>query len=198
MLLNTGQEIIDSENGLCSVAAFQLGEKGKCVYALEGAISNAGASISWLKDTLQINTEINQNENTAEVLSTFLGENSMISSACSSMGNLIGVNGLDGNGNKKGELILVPAFNGLYSPYWKYDARGLLLGLNSNTTSEHVTQAAYEATGFQIKEIMNSFAKDSPVWAPTKKLTVGGDYAEDNNFLQFISDIVGISIGKMV
>ncbi|KAL5286707.1 GK.2 family protein [Megaselia abdita] len=197
VLLNTGEEIIDSESGLCSVAAFKLGEKGKCVYAVEGAISNAGASITWLKDTLQINTEINQNENTAEVLSTFLGDNSMISSACSSMGNLIG-NGIDGNGGKKGELIFVPAFNGLYSPYWKYDARGLLLGLTSNTTSEHVTQAAYEATGFQIKEILTSLHVDSPVWAPTKKLTIGGDYAENNHFMQFISDIVGISIGEFL
>lgn len=178
------------------MAAFKLGEQGKCVYALEGAISNAGASITWLRDTLQINTEINQNENSAEVLSTFLGDNSMISSACSSMGNLIGNNGVDGNGSKKGELIFVPAFNGLYSPYWKYDARGLLLGLTSNTTSEHVTQAAYEATGFQIKEILDSIGRDSPVWVPRKKLTVSGDYAEDNNFMQFISDIVGISIGK--
>lgn len=178
------------------MAAFKLGEKGKCIFALEGAISNAGASITWLRDTLQINTEINQNENNAEVLSTFLGESSMISSACSSMGNLMGAaNGSDVS--KKGELIFVPAFNGLYSPYWKYDARGLLLGLNCNTTSEHVTQAAYEATGFQIKEVLNSFGKDSPFWAPTKKLTVAGDYAENNHFMQFISDIVGISIGEL-
>uniref|UniRef100_T1GC61 glycerol kinase n=1 Tax=Megaselia scalaris TaxID=36166 RepID=T1GC61_MEGSC len=185
LLLNTGQEIIDLRMGFV------------VLLPLKGAISNAGASITWLKDTLQINTEINQNENTAEVLSNFLGDNSMISSSCSSLGNVIGSNGTEGNGARRGELIFVPAFNGLYSPYWKYDARGLLLGLTCNTTSEHVTQAAYEATGFQIKEILNSLAKDSPVWAPSKKLTVGGDYAENNNFMQFISDILGILIESL-
>lgn len=84
MLLNTGEEIINSSNGLLSVVAYKLGPKVPAYYSLEGAISNAGATVSWLKQGLRISTEINSNDNAVEVLNAFLGESSMISSSCSS------------------------------------------------------------------------------------------------------------------
>ncbi|XP_037953587.1 glycerol kinase-like [Teleopsis dalmanni] len=140
VLLNTGRELVESDNGLLSTVAHKLGPNANTCYALEGAISNAGSTVSWLKESLKINTEINSNDNVVEVLNTYLGENSMISSSCSS--NMLNTD--CGLASKRSEITFVPAFNGLYSPYWRYDSRGIMLGLTSQTTAQNVTQAAYE------------------------------------------------------
>ncbi|XP_055382290.1 glycerol kinase [Condylostylus longicornis] len=192
VLINTGQEIIDSENGLLTTVAFKLGKENVC-YALEGAIANAGGSINWLKEKLEINTEINQNDTTAEVLSNFLGDSSMMSSSNSSV---IFSNTDTANAFRKSEVLFVPAFNGLYSPYWRHDAKGLILGISGNTTSEHITQAAYESTGFQIRDILEAIKKDTPTWPKTRRLTVSGEFSENNNFMQFIADIIGIGLDR--
>ncbi|XP_055904689.1 glycerol kinase [Eupeodes corollae] len=193
VLLNTGREIIDSNNGLLSSVAFKLGPNEHTIYALEGAVSNAGSTVTWLQDQLRINTEINQNGNVAEVLSNFLGESSMISSSSSTMLNSLNENGTTA---KRSEIIFVPAFNGLYAPYWRYDARGIILGLNSHTTAENITQAAYESTGFQVHEILESFRKDTPTWHLSPKLIVGGEFAENNHFMQFMADIIGNALER--
>lgn len=75
----------------------------------------------------------------------------------------------------------------------------VLLGLNSHTTAENVTQAAYEATGFQIHEILEAFKADTPFWNWRNKketLLVCGQFAENNNFVQFISDVLGILLER--
>lgn len=120
VLLNTGHEYVDSDNGLLSIVAYKLGPQAKTNFALEGAISNAGSTVNWLKDSLRINTEINSNDNVVEVLNTFLGESSMISSSCSSSM----LNTDCGVAARRSEITFVPAFHGLYAPYWRYDARG--------------------------------------------------------------------------
>lgn len=120
VLLNTGPELIESENGLLTCVSYKLGAEAKTCYALEGAISNAGSTITWLKESLRINTEINQNANVAEALNSYLGESSMISSSCSSTM----LNADCGLAAKRSEVTFVPAFHGIYSPYWRYDARG--------------------------------------------------------------------------
>lgn len=120
LLLNTGEELVESENGLLSIVSYKLGPKAKACHALEGAISNAGSTVQWLKEGLKINTEINSNDNVVEVLNTFLGESSMISSSCSSSI----LNAECGLAARRSEITFVPAFHGLYAPYWRYDARG--------------------------------------------------------------------------
>lgn len=73
----------------------------------------------------------------------------------------------------------------------------MIFGITSNTTAENITQAAYESTGFQIKEVLNSFTKDTPTWESLTKLIVGGEFSENNKFMQFMADIVGIILGKL-
>lgn len=195
VLLNTGNEFVTSQSGLLSIVSYKLGALAKPNYALEGAISNAGSTVNWLKDGLRINTEINSNDNAVEVLNTFLGENSMISSSCSSSM----LNAECGAAAKRSEITFVPAFHGLYAPYWRYDARGIILGLTSQTTAENVTQAAYEATGFQVHEILEAFKRDTPSWDwknIKERLVFGGEYAENSTFVQFIADIVGIILER--
>ncbi|XP_023306037.2 glycerol kinase [Lucilia cuprina] len=194
VLLNTGQEFVESDNGLLSIISYKLGPKAKTNFALEGAISNAGSTVSWLKEGLRINTEINSNDNVVEVLNTFLGETSMISSCSSSM-----LNAECGVAAKRSEITFVPAFHGLYAPYWRYDARGIILGLTSQTTAENISQAAYEATGFQIHEVLEAFKRDTKTWDWSnmkEHLVFGGDYAENTTLIQYIADIVGIILER--
>ncbi|XP_067627203.1 glycerol kinase 3 [Eurosta solidaginis] len=189
VLVNTGEALIESSNGLLSLVAYKLGPKSPTCYSLEGAISNAGSTVNWLKQGLRISTEINSNDNVVEVLNTFLGETSMISSCSSGM-----LNAEFGLAAKRSEITFVPAFHGLYAPYWRYDTRGVLLGLTSQTTAENVTQAAYESTGFQIYEVLDAMKRDTPTWNRQnnkERLIFSGEYAENNAFVQFIADIVG-------
>lgn len=117
LIINTGQEIIDSENGMLATLAFQLGPKEKPFYALEGAVANAGTAITWLKENLSVNTELNQYENSMVV--QYGGDSTaMLSSFNSSSGKF------EPSSNVKTDVVFVPAFSGLYSPFWKHDSRG--------------------------------------------------------------------------
>lgn len=126
--MNTGQEIIDSENGLLTTLAFQLGPKQKPSYALEGAIAYAGSAVRWLKEHLALNDEAtptnttsmgNGGPNTMHV-QTFLGESAVLSSysSGSNFGTLSAIDPVQTN------VVFVPAFSGLYSPFWKHNSSG--------------------------------------------------------------------------
>lgn len=128
ILFNTGQEIIDSDNGLLSTVAFQLGSKQKTFYCLEGAVPNAGAAVTWLKESLYLNVELKESNESSGIFNTFAGNSTMASSdysspvfANSSTGEPTAVATANA---KRGDVVFVPAFSGLYSPFWKHDARG--------------------------------------------------------------------------
>lgn len=144
LLVNTGQQIVDSENGLLSTVAMQLGPNAKPVYALEGIVANAGSAISWLRDNLAINTELLSNSGIGEDLlgttassSMLLGGDAGVSSGYGGIGSGGGcfINGAGASrydyttattveSVAQTDVIFVPAFNGLYSPFWKHDSRG--------------------------------------------------------------------------
>ncbi len=79
LLINTGQEIIDSDNGLLTTIGFKLGPKAKTYYALEGAVSNAGYGISWLKDNMLLNTDIGKKPATM-ISQSYFGDSAVLSS----------------------------------------------------------------------------------------------------------------------
>lgn len=126
LLVNTGQEIIDSENGLLTTVAFQLGPKNKPFYALEGSVPYAGSAISWIKDNLSLKDEVAPNNtataNGASLVQTYVGESSILStySSGSNLGTLTAIDNLNPSTN----VVFVPALSGLYSPYWKHNASG--------------------------------------------------------------------------
>lgn len=117
LIMNTGQEIIDSENGLLSTLAFQLGPKEKPFYAVEGAVANAGTAITWLKENLFLNTELSQYENSMVV--QYGGDSTAMLSSFNSSSGIF-----EQSSNVKTDVVFVPAFSGLYSPFWKHDSRG--------------------------------------------------------------------------
>lgn len=106
LLINTGQEIIDSDNGLLATVAFKLGPKEKVCYALEGVVANAGSAVTWLKENLALNTEQGDTENS------------------SIKHNYFDAGVFQANPNTTTDVVFVPAFNGLCSPFWKHDSRG--------------------------------------------------------------------------
>lgn len=72
----------------------------------------------------------------------------------------------------------------------------LILGLNNHTTSKHVTMAAYESTCLQTRDLLESITKDLPTWPQITKLIVGGEFSDNNFFLQLLADLCGITIER--
>src|ERR1700686_53845 len=127
-------------------------------YALEGSIAITGALGEWLRDNLGII----KNSSDIEALARTVPDN--------------------------GGLYFVPAFSGLYAPYWKDDARGVIAGLTRFVNQGHIARAALEATAFQVREVVEAMAKDSGI-EPDILRTDGG-MVVNNLLMQFQSDIL--------
>ncbi len=128
-------------------------------YALEGSVAIAGSLVQWLRDNLGLI----QNSPDIENLAREVEDN--------------------------GGCYFVPAFSGLYAPYWKQDARGVLVGLTSYVNKSHIARAALEATAFQTWEVLEAMEKDAGI--PITSLRVDGGMVVNELLMQFQSDILG-------
>ena len=161
MLMNTGEEIVRSQNGLLTTVASQLGEQ-KPVYALEGSIAVTGALVQWLRDNLGLISSAPEVETKAKQV------------------------------QDNGGTYIVPAFSGLFAPYWKPDARGVIVGLTSFINQFHLCRAALESTAFQTAEVveaMNADAGDALV-----ELKVDGGMVVNETLMQFQADVLGVDV----
>lgn len=161
MLLNTGNEIVQSDNGLITTVAYQLGDQ-PAVYALEGSIAIAGALVQWLRDNLGL---INQSAE-IESLAATVADN--------------------------GGIYFVPAFSGLFAPYWRSDARGVIAGMTRYTNKGHIARAVLEATAFQVREVLDAMNKDSGV--DLTALKVDGGMVVNDLLMQFQADILNVPV----
>eukprot|EP00349_Pseudokeronopsis_sp_Brazil_P011502 CAMPEP_0202977962 /NCGR_PEP_ID=MMETSP1396-20130829/84555_1 /ASSEMBLY_ACC=CAM_ASM_000872 /TAXON_ID= /ORGANISM="Pseudokeronopsis sp., Strain Brazil" /LENGTH=115 /DNA_ID=CAMNT_0049716799 /DNA_START=1178 /DNA_END=1525 /DNA_ORIENTATION=- len=91
-----------------------------------------------------------------------------------------------------GDVYFVPAFGGLFSPYWKSDARGLLIGFGMNTKRAHITRAMLEAPCLRTKEVLDAMQMDSGV--KLQKLFVDGGMTVNNLMMQMQADFSGLQI----
>uniref|UniRef100_A0A8D8F9L8 glycerol kinase n=1 Tax=Culex pipiens TaxID=7175 RepID=A0A8D8F9L8_CULPI len=196
LMFNTAQEIIDSDNGLLSTVAFKLGPNAQTFYALEGAIPHSGSSIGWMYDNLQLPSDPNQN---GSLTQSFLGDpggpSAVLSTICSMNSSFEGPT-ISNFKNPNLEVILVPAFSGYYTPYWRYKARGMLFGLTLQTTAQQILFSAYEAVCFQVRELLESLARDCRMWPQVTKLVAGGDLSERPFLMQMLADLCGVSIER--
>ena len=117
-LMNTGEQSLRSENGLLTSVAWQLGSRTS--YALEGSVFNAGSTIQWLRDELQLIGAAHETDLLAESVPD------------------------------NGGVYLVSAFTGLGAPHWDMYARGAILGLTRGATKAHIARAALEGIAYQI------------------------------------------------
>jgi len=132
------------------------------VYCLEGSVAFAGALIQWLRDNLGI---INSSSE-VEALARSVSDN--------------------------GGIYFVPAFSGLFAPYWRSDARGVIAGMTSYANRGHIARAALEATAFQTREVMDAMKSDSSV--QLKALKVDGGMVRNDLLMQFQADILNVPV----
>ncbi len=132
------------------------------VYALEGSIAIAGALVQWLRDNL-----------------------GLIASSAD-------VEALAGTVTDNGGIYFVPAFSGLYAPYWKDNARGVIAGLTRYVNKGHIARAALEATAYQTREVLDAMNADSGV--KLKSLRVDGGMVFNELLMQFQADMLGVNV----
>ncbi|HQR81083.1 MAG TPA: FGGY-family carbohydrate kinase, partial [Actinomycetota bacterium] len=132
------------------------------VYALEGSIAVTGSLIQWLRDNLGLIT----NAADVEALARSVEDN--------------------------GDCYFVPAFSGLFAPYWRGDARGAIVGLTRFINKGHIARAALEAAAYQSREVIEAMEADSGVALTTLK--VDGGMVLNELLMQFQSDVLGVPV----
>ncbi|QCR52426.1 glycerol kinase [Brachybacterium sp. SGAir0954] len=161
MLINTGEELVRSENGLLTTVAYKIGDS-KPVYALEGSVAVTGSLVQWVRDNLGLIRTAPEIEDLAKQV--------------------------DDNGG----CYVVPAFSGLFAPYWKADARGAIVGLTRYITKNHIARATLEATAYQSAELLEAMNADSGV--DLTELKVDGGMVMNETLMQFQADILGVPV----
>jgi glycerol kinase len=165
LIVNTGEEIVLSKNGLLTTVAYRLGTEAPR-YALEGSVAVTGSLVQWLRDNLGLIRDAAEIEALAETV--------------------------DDNGG----AYIVPAFSGLYAPYWRPDARGAIVGLTRFVTKAHLARAALEATAYQSVEVLDAAAAD--LGMGPEELRVDGGMTSNELLMQFQADVVGIPVVRPV
>lgn len=132
------------------------------IYALEGSIAITGALVQWLRDNLGMIEKSSHVEALAETV--------------------------DDNGG----IYFVPAFSGLFAPYWRSDARGAIVGMTRYINKGHIARAALEATAFQTREVLDAMEKDSGV--KLTALKVDGGMVFNEMLMQFQADMLNVPV----
>lgn len=133
-------------------------------YALEGSVAVTGSAIQWLRDQLGIISNAAETEHLASTVTDTAG------------------------------VYFVPAFSGLFAPYWRSDARGAIVGLTRAATKAHLARAALEAICYQTRDVMDAMVADSGV--PMTEMRVDGGITTNSLCMQMQADIMGIDISK--
>ncbi|XP_065120676.1 glycerol kinase isoform X1 [Paramisgurnus dabryanus] len=164
LLKNVGTKPVMSDHGLLTTIAYKLGRDKPACYALEGSVAIAGAVVRWLKDNLGIIQTSAELEKLAADVGTSYG------------------------------CYFVPAFSGLYAPYWEPSARGIICGLTQFTNRSHLAFAALEAVCFQTREILDAMNQDSGI--DLSQLQVDGGMTSNRLLMQLQADILCIPVVK--
>jgi glycerol kinase len=127
-------------------------------YALEGSVAITGALVQWIRDNFGL-----------------IGSSPEIETLARTV-------------EDNGGIYFVPAFSGLYAPYWKHNARGVIAGLTRYTNKGHLARAVLEATAFQTREVVEAMERDAGVRVDT--LRADGGMVENNLLMQFQADIL--------
>jgi glycerol kinase len=134
----------------------------KTVYALEGSIAITGALVQWLRDNLGLVRNSAEVETLARTV------------------------------EDSGDIYFVPAFSGLFAPYWRSDARGVIAGLTRYVNKGHLARAVLEATAYQTREVLDAMEKDSGIRLRTLK--VDGGMVFNELLMQFQADLLNVPV----
>jgi glycerol kinase len=136
--------------------------EGRPVYALEGSIAVAGALVQWLRDNLGLIRSADE------------------------------VEGLAATVDDNGGIYIVPAFSGLFAPYWRSNARGAIVGLTRYANQGHFARAALEATAYQTREILDAMREETG--RALNGLKVDGGMVGNETLMQFQADLLGVPV----
>jgi glycerol kinase len=136
------------------------------IYALEGSVAITGALVQWMRDNLGLIQKSSDIESLARTA------------------------------RDNGGIYFVPAFSGLYAPYWRTDARGVIAGLTRFAGKGHLARAALEATAYQTREVLEAMEKDSEIHLFS--LRTDGGMVENELLMQFQADILNIPVQRPV
>jgi glycerol kinase len=161
LLLNTGNEAVQSKSGLLTTLAYKIGDQ-PAVYCLEGAIAITGALVQWLRDNIGLIKSSPEIEELAKTV------------------------------EDNGGVYFVPAFSGLFAPYWRGEARGVIAGLTRYVTKGHLARAALEATAWQSREVVDAMNADSGV--DLTSLKVDGGMVYNELLMQFQADVLDVPV----
>jgi glycerol kinase len=131
-------------------------------YALEGSVAVAGALVQWIRDNLKMI------ESSAEIETLAAGA------------------------DDSGGVYFVPAFSGLFAPYWRSDARGIIGGMTAFTNRHHLARAVLEAVAFQTRDVVDAMAADSGT--ALSQMKVDGGMSANNLLMQFQADVLGVPV----
>ncbi len=165
MLLNTGEDLVRSKNGLLTTVCYQFGDD-KPVFALEGSIAVTGSAVQWLRDQLGIIAGAADSESLARRVPD------------------------------NGGVYFVPAFSGLFAPYWRSDARGAIVGLSRFNTNAHIARATLESICYQSRDVAEAMEQDSGVHLEVLK--VDGGVTANELCMQMQADILGVPVSRPV
>jgi glycerol kinase len=135
----------------------------RAVYALEGSVAMAGALVQWLRDNLGLIDDASEIEQLARSVPD------------------------------SGGVVFVPAFSGLFAPYWRTDARGVIVGLTRYATKGHIARAALEATAYQTYDLVQAMLADTGVEKPGE-LRVDGGMTKNDLLMQCQADLLGAPV----
>jgi len=136
------------------------------IFALEGSVAISGALVQWIRDNLGLIQKSSEIESLARTV------------------------------RDNGGVYFVPAFSGLYAPYWRSDARGLIAGLTRYANKGHLARAVLEATAYQTREVLEAMEKDSEIHLFS--LRTDGGMVENDLLMQFQADILNIPVLRPV
>ncbi|MCF0062119.1 glycerol kinase GlpK [Dyadobacter chenwenxiniae] len=161
LVMNTGNELKTSENGLLTTIAYKFGDN-PVQYALEGSVAVTGALVQWVRDNLGLIQKSSDIEKLAKTV------------------------------EDNGGAYFVPAFSGLYAPYWRNDARGVIAGLTRYVNKGHIARAVLEATAYQTVDVVRAMEQDSGI--KLASLRVDGGMVLNELLMQFQSDILNTQV----
>ncbi|KAK6460031.1 Gut1 glycerol kinase [Scheffersomyces coipomensis] len=179
LLYNTGTRKLISNHGTLTTLGYWFptlkGDDGKPHYALEGSIAVAGSIVQWLRDNLKLIEDAKD------------------------------IGPLASRVSNSGGVVFIPAFSGLYAPYWDGGSRGTIFGMTQYTSSSHIARAALEGVCFQVRAILRAMAEDAGGSRdfleealntqhenqPLSQLAVDGGMSKANEVLQIQADILG-------
>ena len=162
LLINVGSEPVQSRSGLLTTVGYKLGGDAPA-YCLEGSVAITGALIQWLRDNLGLIEESGRRRGAGCV-----------------------------RGRQRRRATWSRPSAGLFAPYWRSDARGVLVGLTRYVTKAHIARAALEATAFQSRELVEAISADAGV--ALDSLKVDGGMVANDLLMQFQADILDVPV----